>query len=281
LKHPPQEFHRAKSTPNSALEPVLSVVSAPLQVYVISRPMFDHQSFGRFLATERTTWSKTSSATDAELLVEVSGRVCYMSFGDAQHSKDTATYIQNLLRNGHESVLEHAVWSLLLTGVSRAFTHQLVRHRVGFGFSQLSQQYHDETDAVFVPPVEIERDRTAFVEWATAMQSVRKSYRHLVQRLNEQTADGHLSPRERKRAIRSAARSILPNCIETKIAFTVNARALRHFLDVRGSIVGDLEMRRVCAAILSVMKTEAPLLFADFEGRATPDGAPIVCKTKD
>src|SRR5689334_13364185 len=114
-------------------------------VYLISSPRFKIAEFNRFLAAERLQWKRTPHSAPAEELVEVSGRICYLSFGALQSPRSNREYIQNLIDREHESVLEHASWTFLLTGVSRAFTHQLVRHRVGFSFSQLSQQYHDET----------------------------------------------------------------------------------------------------------------------------------------
>src|SRR5208282_5230463 len=123
------------------------------RAYVLARPCFDqaYESFlGDYLPAEQATWRETMCATAAERVVEFAGRVCYMSFGPRQSDKSNRDYIHNLIRNGHESVLEHAVWTIAVCGISRAFSHQLVRHRVGFGFSQLSQQYHDESEARFV-----------------------------------------------------------------------------------------------------------------------------------
>ena len=83
-------------------------------------------------------------------LNEVAGRTCYMSFGKGRKSNEE--YLENILSSKHGSVLEHAVWNLLITGVSRALTHELVRHRAGFGYSQLSQRYVDESEARYVVP---------------------------------------------------------------------------------------------------------------------------------
>src|SRR5437879_5398802 len=126
--------------------------AATPQLYLLSRPTFDVEAFLTFLSQESLTWRRTQSATEAEEIVEAAGRICYMSFGASQSPRDNFEYIQNLIRMGHDSVLEHVSWTVLVTGVSRAFTHQLVRHRVGFAFSQLSQQYHDEHYAGFVMP---------------------------------------------------------------------------------------------------------------------------------
>ena len=84
-----------------------------------------------------------------EGLIEVSGRVCYMSFGSKRRRRTNKDYIGHILEVGHGSVLEHAAWNFIITGVSRSFTHELIRHRAGFGYSQLIQRYVDESSADF------------------------------------------------------------------------------------------------------------------------------------
>jgi thymidylate synthase (FAD) len=199
-----------------------------------------------------------------------------MSFGSKQSSRTNAEYISNLIRNGHESVLEHAVWTFALLGVSRAFTHQLVRHRVGFSFSQLSQQYHDETDAEFVRPQGIESVPRAAAAWDRAILEARNAYRELLKALEAGTDKESRKRAEEVRAIRSAARSVLPNATKTAVVITANARALRHFLKLRGGILGDLEMRAVSAELLRSLQTEAPALFADYSIEIQSDGLPLV-----
>jgi thymidylate synthase (FAD) len=251
------------------------VVSPPAEVRILSRPTFDFSQFEAFLAHHETTWEIDSTATEPELMVEAAGRICYMSFGERQFRKSNRDYISNLINQGHESVLEHASWTFLVVGVSRAFTHQLVRHRAGFSFSQLSQQYHDESEALFVAPEEIRDVPEAMLIWANSMRQARDAYREILGRLPLATKN----ERERKRMIHSAARSALPNCTETKIVVTANARAIRHFLTVRGTIVGDLEMRQVSSKILDLMQTEAPSLFRDFSTKQLDDGFPIIQKS--
>jgi thymidylate synthase (FAD) len=78
----------------------------------------------------------------AEKLTKVSGQTCYMSFGAGRTwNKDAQRYFDNIITSGHGSVLEHANFTFLLWGVSRSFTHELVRHRAGVGYSQVSQRY--------------------------------------------------------------------------------------------------------------------------------------------
>jgi thymidylate synthase (FAD) len=245
-------------------------------IFVIAHPTLDWNSVKAFEKQE-AVWDRASNVTDADNLVELAGRVCYLSFGTRQSPKTNAEYITNLVDRGHESVLEHASWTLILTGVTRAFTHQLVRHRVGFSYSQLSQQYHTEEDARFIEPSSIARDPERQRQWRDAVTRAHEAYLAFIaeEHTIRSTFEG-LTDREFLRANRSAARSLLPEATETKIVVSANARAIRHFLSQRGGIEGDEEMRVVSARILEHLRDDAPALFADFWIEAMADGSPIV-----
>ena len=247
------------------------------KVYLIGRQSVDEAEIDRFLDDHDVSQWATDTEIAGQKLCEVAGRVCYMSFGSRQSGKSNAEYIQNLIRNGHESVLEHAVWSFVVAGVSRAFTHQLVRHRVGFAFSQLSQQYHDESEARFIRPAWLEKAPEAATAWDKAIREASSAYNKILKSL--EIADEAMSSKQKKetmRALRSAARSVLPNATETAVVVTANARALRHFFKLRGGIVGDAEMRCVAAALFDLIRPEAPALFSDFSVEDQPDGLPLV-----
>lgn len=248
------------------------------RIYLISRPRFDLDDFAAFLRAEGTEWIRSERATESEEIVEVAGRICYMSFGEKQSPRRNGEYLHNLIAQGHESVLEHVSWTFLLTGVTRAFSHQLVRHRIGFAFSQLSQQYHEETKATFVEPTHLQLSAEALKAWRKAVEVTQESYRIILDSLGELEGKPgfDLSKKEFNRAIRSAARSVLPNATETKIVVTANARALRHFFMVRGSIPGDIEMREVAVTIYELVRTDAPSLFDDFALCCLPDGSPAL-----
>lgn len=248
------------------------------KIYLIARSHFHAEVFSSFLREEQTEWQRTPGAAGAEEIVEVSGRMCYMSFGSKQSPRTNADYIRNLIDQGHESVLEHVNWTFLLVGVSRAFTHQLVRHRVGFAFSQLSQQYYEETDATFVEPAHLRKSPEALRAWRDAIDVSLESYRKILDSLKKLNGSAglDLQRKEFQRAIRSAARSVLPNATETKIVVTANARAMRHFFKVRGAIPGDVEMREVAAELFRAVQNDAPSLFADFTLKSLSDGTPIL-----
>lgn len=255
------------------LEDQAAFVSAP-QVFVLARSELSN-SVGPLYSYFGTTDSAPESPSSSERVVEIAGRTCYLSFANSS-GKSTADYIEHLIRQGHESVLEHVTWTFVLVGVSRAFTHQLVRHRVGFAYSQLSQQYVDHRSIRFVIPAELLTSPELLPTWKTTVLAQRESYISLIEALDSRPTS--LRTRERIRSIRSAARSVLPNCVEAVIAVTGNARAWRHFLEVRGSTEGDIEMRRVCSLLLSTLKAEAPSIFFDFKQETLEDGWPMVRK---
>jgi thymidylate synthase (FAD) len=249
-------------------------VSRSPTVAVISSPQFTekHESF---LKSKDMVWVRDPGATPAENLIEFSGRICYLSFGPARQAPaSNSQYIAKLITSGHESVLEHAVWTLLISGVSRSFTHQIVRHRAGFSFSQLSQQYHDESDADFVIPPGL--NGRAKEEWTKAMVELKALYA----RLRQVSTPEKMDSREALRMQRSIARSVLPNATETCIVVSANARAIRHFLNVRGSTAGDIEMRLVSRAIFDEVYPQAPAVFSDFAVVECEDGWPIVVQRR-
>jgi thymidylate synthase (FAD) len=250
-----------------------------VKIYVVGRPSFDEKTFAGFLEQYGLAWRRTPVVSEAQELIETAGRLCYMSFGDQQSAKSNEGYLRNLILMGHESVLEHVSWSFVAVGISRALTHQIVRHRVGFAFSQLSQQYQDQSEATFLAPSQLTHPR-ALAAWKRAIETARESYKEIMEvlRSSEAPTNQSIPPREVLRAMRSAARSVLPNATETKLFLTANARALRHFLAVRGSIVGDEEMRVFATELLKLVRQEAPALFFDFQIEELSDGSPVVRK---
>ena len=202
-------------------------------------------------------------STDGERLAEFAGRLCYMS----QHNpagRSTRDYLENIKKQGHGSVLEHASYSLLLEGVSRSLTHELVRHRAGFAYSQLSQRYVDESQAAFVVPPAIAGDEALLAAWRAQIESAQESYVFLVAQLMERY--GWVTDKvHRRKMAREAARGVLPNSTETKIVVTGNARAWRTMLELRSSEGAELEIRRAAIVVLRILQGEAPAFFSDFE----------------
>ena len=177
--------------------------------------------------------------------------------------RPTREYLENIKKQGHGSVLEHANYSVLVEGVSRSLTHELVRHRAGFAYSQLSQRYVDESHAAFVVPPAIIGDEKLESAWKEQVESAQKTYVMLVDQLMERY--GWVADRvHRRKMAREAARAVLPNATETKVVVTGNVRAWRTMLELRSSEGAEMEIRRFAVAMLRLLQREAPGFFSDF-----------------
>ena len=232
----------------------MEIFRAP-RVTLIARPQFLEPAH---LAVQ---WQ--GEATGGERLAEFAGRICYMS----QHNpaqRPTAEYLENIKKQGHGSVLEHAVYVLLVEGISRSCSHELVRHRAGFGYSQLSQRYVDESHAAFVVPPAILGDAALEAEWERQVSEAQAAYVRAVEALMKRYEWVSDKVHRRKMA-REAARSVLPNATETKIVVSANVRAWRTMLELRCGEGAELEIRRMAVAALRVLQQEAPAFFSDFE----------------
>ena len=237
-------------------------------VYLVGRQTVDEAVIDRFLADHGVAW-QTDTEVAGEVLAEVAGRVCYMSFAKPRPGGNAA-YLDHILDVGHGSVLEHAVWNFLFTGCSRSLTHELVRHR-HFGYSQLSQRYVDESVAEYVEPDCIAADPELHTLWLEAVAASHQAYMKLTEKLLDKFQEEPDRTARRKLA-RQAARSVLPNATETKIFVTGNARALRHFIEMRASRHAEVEIRKLAVKVLLILQNEAPHLFGDYRLIPLPDG---------
>lgn len=240
------------------------------QVYLVGRQTISEEELARFLNDHNKASWKTDTEVGAEQLCEVAGRICYMSFGKGR--KTNEEYLGHILDVGHGSVLEHATWNLVFAGVSRSFTHELVRHRAGFGYSQLSQRYVDESETDFVEPDCIAEDPELHALFVETCENAQNAYVKLVDKLAAKFKDVGDRTMRRKMA-RQAARSVLPNATETKIFVTANARGLRNFIELRASEHAETEIRKVAVQVLEVMRREAPNIFGDYTLHDLPDGS--------
>ena len=248
----------------------LQLVRDP-RIYLVGKQVVDEGGMEEFLRDHGMEWTPDTQVP-AQLLSEAAGRVCYMSFGKGRGSNQE--YLGNILSSGHGSVLEHAVWNFIITGVSRTFTHELVRHRAGFGYSQLSQRYVNESKSEFIEPDCIADDPEAHAVWVEAIGQAQQAYRLLAKRLRKQFAHVE-SKTQRRKLARQAARSVLPNATETKIFVTANARALRHFIELRASEHAEVEIRKVAGGILKILQADAPNIFGDYRLETLEDGTEI------
>src|ERR1044072_888311 len=206
-------------------------------------------------------WSTDADGGDA--LAEFAGRACYQSWKKPNPVTATnAGYLRHILEVGHLSVLEHGTVSFYITGISRSLTHELIRHR-HFSYSQLSQRYVPEKNAMMVEPEVIANDPVLHEKFLAAAEASVAAYTDLLAGLEEHFADEPNATLRRKQA-RQAARAVLPNATETRIVVTGNYRAWRHFIAMRASEHADVEIRELAIACLKILQAEVPNVFADF-----------------
>lgn len=248
---------------------------------------------------------------DGEALVEFAGRACYQSWTKPNPATATnAGYIRHILEVGHFSVLEHGTATFYLTGVSRSFTHELVRHR-HLSYSQLSQRYVPGGNTATVVPPLFADDPEALDILAQHQANTDYAYGALGARAEKLLSRPHcptcsepaessgpeadptwscstcqkelllvhirsdLSPTALRKAARQAARAVLPNAAETRIVVTGNYRTWRHFVTMRASEHADVEIREVAVAILRELQRIAPHVFADYEITTLTDGTEV------
>ncbi len=229
-------------------------------------------AFTQFTVPDDVPWS--TDADGGQALAEFAGRACYQSWSKPNPSTATnAGYLRHILDVGHLSVLEHGVVTFYLTGVSRSFTHELIRHR-HFSYSQLSQRYVPERDAAMVEPDAIAEDPDLHKKFVEATEASLRAYTELLEGLERRFADLPNATLRRKQA-RQAARAVLPNSTETRIVVTGNYRAWRHFIAMRATEAADVEIRQIAVACLRELQKVAPNVFADFTISTLADGTEI------
>lgn len=230
---------------------------------------------GRF-----SSYAQDEPIEDNAQLVKLAGQLCYMSFGENRtKNAEAGKYLQHIRESGHGSVLEHVQYSFLIYGCSRSFTHELVRHRAGMAYSQVSQRYVGADCLRFVERPEYlgteitAGEKTLHDRFMANIDKEAAYYEESCDLLLQQNPprEGESKTEARKR-VRQAARESLPNCTEAPILVSGNARAWRHFIEMRGSKFAEVEIRRVAVRVLLCLSHVSPLLFEDYVIESSSDG---------
>ncbi|MDR0986968.1 MAG: FAD-dependent thymidylate synthase [Ruminococcus sp.] len=182
--------------------------------------------------------------------IEKIGRICYKS-EDRITSDSAEKFIGNIIKSGHESVIEHEKISVRFI-CDRGVTHEIVRHRIA-SYSQESTRYCNYTkdkfgsELTFIKPCFWAEDSDNYRIWVAQMQAAEDAYNALIA--------GGATPEE--------ARSVLPTSLKTEIAVTMDLREWRHFLGLRGSARSHPQMREVVLPLLAKFKELLPIIFED------------------
>ncbi len=179
-----------------------------------------------------------------EELIEIAARICYGS-----EFTGNPKFIQNLIYSGHESPLEHASASFHLEGISRALSHQLVRHRLA-SVSQQSQRYVDAKNFSTIVPENFsnwtEKNKEEFLEDMKIGYATYEKWRKLGLKKED-------------------ARLFLPNATTTALIFTANFREFRHIFKLRCSKHAQWEIRNCCMEMCKILIDKCPVVFEDLK----------------
>jgi len=195
---------------------------------------------------------------EPEEVVAMAAKLCYSQSGvedlkEKIEARDQTAFVEKLAAVGHLSPIEHVVFSFGIEGISRACSHQLVRHRVA-SYSQQSQRYVKEEQFDYIIPPSIKQDPALATEFERCMDEAQENYTKILKRLAKLGYEGETGQQD--------ARYVLPNAAETKIVVTMNARELLHFFRVRTCNRAQWEIREMAERMLKHVKNVAPVIFA-------------------
>lgn len=251
------------------------------EVYLIAETRVDWDGLSLFMEAINSGEWKTNAHADGEALVEVMGRLCYNSFVVGNNPNVTKIregnpeYIANIINQAHGSVLEHVNVTFVFHNISRVFTHELVRHRVGVAISQESLRYVRLSDLKVWVPNMVASHKAVGKVMEGAWRFSEAAYASAATVLNlDSEKSFHI-----KKKWTSALRRLAPIGLATTIGWTANLRTLRHVLERRTDPSAEEEIRLVFGKVGRILKERYPAVFADYEVEEV-DGAPHF-KTKN
>lgn len=238
------------------------------KVFLIGETMFNRVGLQQYLDHIGASEWKTDDVSDAETLTEAYSRSCYKSFSTDLNANLTRTregnapHLANIIKVGHGSVMEHAFSNWMFCDVSRVFTHELVRHRVGTAFSQESLRFVRLTDLGLWLPDEYEADPKIKALFEKEFKHLEEVQHELAEAFDLDNPDKDFAEKKKHT---SFMRRLAPIGLSTNIGFTVNHRTLRHLLTMRTSRHAEVEIRKVFEEVGSIAINRWSNLYSDFK----------------
>lgn len=252
-----------------------------IKIFNIARTAVDRGEVRKwldFIGAEGYEIPPDGAVTNPALLIALAGRRCYKSFGLGLNPNvtkirtDMAEYIDNILKSGHGSVLEHAVYTFAFEGVSRVFTGEMNRHRAGWAISEGSMRYIRLTEIPWWLPTSLResaddnpelRDRKARSRevFERAFKHQGDCYSELLDIWDIPEGDHNF---HYKKVVTSCLRRIVGMGVATGGVWTGNIRAIRHVITMRADAAAEEEIYYVFSNVLAMMAKDEPHLFGDF-----------------
>lgn len=258
----------------------MKIIESP-SVFLIGNTSVDYDEIERYLSHINVSDWTTDAQSDIEFLCEFYGRSCYESWNTEKNlnvsriRQGNEGYLKNIIRSGHGSVLEHGWLNWKIADVSRVFTHELVRHRVGTAISQQSQRYVRLRNKGFWIPHDMEEILTTNAGSLTmkdveeGKQIMIESVNYLEEQMGRLEDIFHLNDKKTnfdvKKRLTTIVRRIAPEGMSTDIGWSCNIRTLRHLLELRTSRHSEEEIRTVFGLIGEKVIEKYPNLFGDYK----------------
>lgn len=258
--------------------------NVPIRIFNIARTQVDRGEVRRwldFIGAEDCAIPEDGAVSNPALLIVLAGRRCYKSFVPGLNPNvtkvrsDLVTYLDNILKSGHGSVLEHSVYTFAIENVSRVFTGEMNRHRAGWAISEGSMRFIRFTDIDWWLPTSLqdaqddsptlrERKEMSRKVFETAFKHQGDSYQKLLEiwDIPEGHHDFHY-----KKVVTSCMRRIVGMGVATGGVWSGNIRAIRHVITMRADAAAEEEIYYVFSNILKMMSEKEPMLFGDFSKR--------------
>lgn len=254
------------------------------QVYLVARPDLDYDVIARYLReVGGESWlerldrgdldDEKPLAADAQNLAELAGRLCYRSWEPGLNPNvtrvrpDQESYLQNILKSAHGSVLEHATFSFVLHNTSRVTTHEVVRHRPGTAVSQESMRFVRLADLPFWFPEWAQEDEELMRRATAMLEQLEEFQRWMAEHFGLDEEGVKFSEKKHRT---SFMRRFAPEGVATGLVWSANVRTLRHTIEARTAPGAEEEIRLLFGRIGELMYAECPALFGDY---TVEDGA--------
>lgn len=257
-------------------------------IVMIAQPKVKIENSKNFLNSYQNEFEEylndPDKLTPGTQLIKFSAQLCYMSFGPKRTwNKDADRYFENIMSSGHGSVLEHSYYSFLIYGISRSLTHELIRHRAGFAYSQQSQRYVSGNLIRFVERPEFQKDEKLHRLFEERIDRIKIEYEKIYNLLKDNQekleilkqsnkADEKFAKTELRKKINQTARSVFNNETEAPIVVTANIRAWRHTIEMRANNHAETEIRELFFRIFLCLALTEPILFKDYQIIKYEDG---------
>jgi thymidylate synthase (FAD) len=275
----PAQHHTAGRDPclGGGLPPVRRALPHPPEVLIIARSGVDFDAMVDYLvAVGGESWLERvapllvpeGTVSEGEALVEFAGRLCYRSWEPGlnpnvrQVRTDVHAYLDNILKSLHGSVLEHSFYVFVFHHVSRVFTHELVRHRIGTSISQESLRFVRLDDLPFWFPDWAQADEELMQRSMGLLAEMEKHQRWMAEHF---ALDAPGKTFEEKKFRTSFMRRFAPEGVATGLVWGANLRTIRHVLQMRTDPGAEEEMRLVFGTVGDIIAHECPFLFDDFQ----------------